>query len=183
MKINKTRGFTLIELLVVISIIGLLSSVVLASLSTARNRSKDTAVISSVLQIRNLMNLEFSDTGSYSNLQGGWILDANNDCDITNFPSTNLGAPLSKYAVNAIEICNRLKASTISSGQRLFMGAVNSTIVPAPISGTSFTIIGALPSGTGNDYFCAGHNGKTSRGTSVSGAWPNPGCWGDPTNK
>ncbi|MEY2664843.1 MAG: hypothetical protein RIT04_651 [Candidatus Parcubacteria bacterium] len=66
MKIRSGKeGFTLIELLVVISIIGLLSSIVLASLSVARAKSRDAARIQSILQIRTALELYKTSNGSY----------------------------------------------------------------------------------------------------------------------
>jgi len=55
-----TKGFTLIELLVVIAIIGILASVVLVSLQSARKKGNDTRVISSVQQLRTAMESDYN---------------------------------------------------------------------------------------------------------------------------
>jgi len=59
------RGFTLIELLVVIAIIGILSSVILASLSTARQKSRDAKRISDVEQIQLSLELFYDANQMY----------------------------------------------------------------------------------------------------------------------
>lgn len=58
---NKTRGFTLIELLVVIAIIGILASVVLASLNSARDKGADAAAKSSLNNARAQSELFYDD--------------------------------------------------------------------------------------------------------------------------
>lgn len=63
MKRNQNqRGFTLIELLVVIAIIGLLSSVVLSSLNSAREKSRDARRLSDVKQMQTALELIFDDS-------------------------------------------------------------------------------------------------------------------------
>lgn len=60
---KEQRGFTLIELLVVIAIIGLLSSVVLSSLNSARQKSRDARRLSDLKQLQTALELIFDDTG------------------------------------------------------------------------------------------------------------------------
>ena len=58
------KGFTLIELLVVIAIIGILASVVLASLNSARKKGADAAVKGNLSGIRAAAELFYDGTGA-----------------------------------------------------------------------------------------------------------------------
>ena len=62
---KKARGFTLIELLVVIAIIGILSSIVLASLNTARQKSRDARREAELKQIQNALELSNNTNNKY----------------------------------------------------------------------------------------------------------------------
>lgn len=61
---NNKKGFTLIELLVVIAIIGILSSVVLASLNSARQKSRDARRVADVKQLQLALELYYDSNSS-----------------------------------------------------------------------------------------------------------------------
>jgi len=160
---NSSKGFTLIELLVVISIIGLLSSVVLSSLNTARDKAKDSAMKQSAHQLINLMALNYDDYGSYCQLQYAWINQSGGTCD-TIFSGD--------HAPKAREICNNIYGNandiwTPTGGYRIYS---NTSIGCA----TTYSFMIALHN---NKWYCIGSSGAKGEYPSYTS---QPGCYNNP---
>ena len=64
------NGFTLIELLVVVAIISLLSSIVFASLSSARAKGTDAAIKENLSTIRSQAEIIYENTGNFDSVCG-----------------------------------------------------------------------------------------------------------------
>lgn len=81
-KPNGNKGFTLIELLVVIATIGILAAVVLASLNSARAKSRDAKRKLELEQVRTALALYYSTNGQYPNC-GPWSQSVDADWNTT----------------------------------------------------------------------------------------------------
>jgi len=61
----KKKGFTLIELLVVVAIIGLLATMSIVALNTARAKARDAKRVGDVKQIQTALELYYNDNSGY----------------------------------------------------------------------------------------------------------------------
>ena len=61
----KRQGFTLIELLVVIAIIGLLSTLAVVALGSARQKARDAKRLSDLKQVQTALELYYTDNSGY----------------------------------------------------------------------------------------------------------------------
>jgi prepilin-type N-terminal cleavage/methylation domain-containing protein len=150
MKKYTTRGFTLIELLVVIAIIGILSSVVLVSLNSARKKGTDTRVISDVEETRTGLESGYNGSGYPDLINGGAATcngSANQNTTATFASCVNTSGP--DYA-NLQQLNNDANAE----GGALFI-SVNGN------PGTAYAIRGQLTSNA-STYFCIDSTGKTN---------------------
>ncbi|MEA3249680.1 MAG: type II secretion system protein [Patescibacteria group bacterium] len=130
------KGFTLIELLVVIAIIGLLSTLAVVALNSARQKSRDSKRVADIKQVQTALELYFAD-------QNGYPAD----------PTGYLGE------TGAVALCSNGWQATCGSNTT-YMGLVPSA--PTPADGTCTTSTNPYDytqTGSGSGYtllFCIG---------------------------
>lgn len=84
---KRKRGFTLIELLIVIAIIGLLSTIVLVALNTARAKARDSRRKGDIHQLMVALEMYYDDYGEYpasggaSSPNSGWSNSSDSSWD------------------------------------------------------------------------------------------------------
>ncbi len=114
---NLKKGFTLIELLVVVAIIGILASVVLASLTSARSKGKDAAIFAQLSNARAQAELYYATNGNYGTGYAAGTGIAANGVDIQ--PTT--------CTANSANAAGIFAATAANSGlQGLIFGACSS---------------------------------------------------------
>ncbi|MDD5050411.1 MAG: type II secretion system protein [Candidatus Pacebacteria bacterium] len=153
----KKKGFTLIELLVVIAIIGILSAIVLASLSLAKSKAKDATIQGQISDMRAAAEIYFGWNGNSYNTSGLAVADCASGMFVDTSASSNI-AGLITATKNAVGSGN-MDCGITADGVAWSVTAQLPSTVVSPFS-----------------YFCADSTGKAASYTStaIQGAAGSP---------
>ena len=120
---KNNKGFTLIELLVVIAIIGLLTTLAVVALDSARTKSRDAKRVTDIKQVQTALELYFNDQDGYPDNDPLTTNPGTLGIDLTCLDGAGFGA--------VIGDCN-------GSNPPLYMGQIPADIQPYAVAGTGY---------------------------------------------
>jgi len=138
------KGFTLIELLVVIAIIGLLSTLAVVALGSAREKARDSKRLSDIKQVQTALELYYTDQSTYPS-------GSSSTLGSTNFICLNSGG---FNATGCADPYMGLVPSDPGSNTYTYTGASSTYTIAATLEGAVGNLaagaISATPSGITN---------------------------------
>ncbi len=165
-KTSFNKGFTLIEMMVVVAIIGILSSIIVMSLTGAKGKARDARRVSDLGQLQLALELYFDRCNMYPQPSGGGVGQGGfGQCDKTKPGIT----PLTYYTMS--DFIAKIPTPTTEKGQAVYEYAVNTSSnatdyvlrakleypSPATLDGlTGSPLSVTCMSDASNIYFCLG---------------------------
>jgi len=151
----QTRGFTLIELLVVIAIIAILASIILASLGTARSKSRDARRVADFRQIQIALEMYNNDNYHYP------VLATYGNISV-------IGSLLSPAYISVLPSDPGGGAGYVYKYGSLTGSGPTATYCTVAASCNSFVLVAQLESATPASTFASSYQGTAYSGSAVT---------------